>query len=203
MSDGIEVVATAATGSAAVEIVLRERPEVVLMDLGMPNMDGVEATRQIREQAPEVRVVALTGFDDDESIVAVLQAGASGYLTKDAGREAILHAVQAARLNQSVLDTSVQRRLVELARSARTTEVLHCEMLTNRECEVLHAIGSGLRDHEIARQLFISEATVKTHINNLFSKAGLTSRADAVRYALALESQSGRDEQKWTPGRDG
>lgn len=184
LADDIDVIGTASDGAEALRITLDEGPDVVLMDLGMPVMSGVDATRQIRQQQPRTQVVALTTFEDDDSVLAAMQAGAIGYLTKDAGREGILRAVQAAAQGQSVLDRDVQRRLLELATAGRPRSTARTDALTSRERDILRLIGAGLRNREIAEHLTITEATVKTHINNLFAKAGLSSRADAVRLAL-------------------
>ncbi|MQY08321.1 response regulator [Actinomadura macrotermitis] len=184
---GLEVVGAAGDGEQAVAMVAELRPEVVLMDLRMPRMDGAEATRRIRAAHPEVEVVVLTTYADDESIFAALRAGARGYLTKDAGGEEIARVVAAVRGGATQLDPAVQRRLVEAvtagehpARAARTGLP---DGLTRREAEVLTLIARGRSNHEIARELFVTEATVKTHINNLFAKAGLRDRAQAVAYA--------------------
>lgn len=180
----ITVVGTASNGQEALAAVAELTPEVVLMDLNMPVMGGAEATGRLRASNPELPVVVLTTFDDDESILAALRAGARGYLTKDADRGTIIQAVRAAHAGNAILDPAVQLRLLDLA-SRRPVEQPGVD-LTAREREVLDLIGEGLRNGEIARRLFISEATVKTHINNLFAKADLHSRADAVRLALAL-----------------
>ncbi|GAB3577847.1 response regulator transcription factor [Amycolatopsis endophytica] len=184
LADDIDVVATATNGAEAVDAVAAHAADVVLMDLHMPVMDGVEATGRIKTAAPDVQVVVLTTFDDDESILAALEAGASGYLTKEADRAKIEQAVRSAGAGQVVLAPEVQRRLLTLA-TRRARPVKPTFTLTAREEEVLTLIGEGLRNPEIARRLVISEATVKTHINNLFAKAGFHSRADAVRYALS------------------
>ncbi|GAA3556202.1 response regulator transcription factor [Amycolatopsis ultiminotia] len=185
LAEGITVVATATNGREAVAAVTEHVPDVVLMDLHMPVLDGVEATARITETVRETQVVVLTTFDDDESILAALQAGAVGYLTKEADRARIEQAVRSAGSGQTVLAPEVQRRLVALAsRQARPASATPLS-LTARETEILGLIGEGLRNPEIAERLVISEATVKTHINNLFAKAGFHSRADAVRYALS------------------
>ncbi|MGW7532303.1 response regulator [Amycolatopsis sp. NPDC054798] len=183
LAEDVNVVATATNGAEAVEAAQQHRPDVVLMDLNMPVLDGVGATGRIRETQPGTTVLVLTTFDDDESILAALQAGASGYLTKEADRTTILHAVRTAAQGQTVLSPEVQRRLLALA--AKPAPPAEPDLsLTAREQEILGLIGDGLRNPEIAAKLVISEATVKTHINNLFAKAGFHSRADAVRYAL-------------------
>ncbi|TVT46894.1 response regulator transcription factor [Amycolatopsis rhizosphaerae] len=189
----ITVVGTAQDGKEAVAAVDEHSPEVVLMDLHMPVMGGVEATALLRESRPGLPVLVLTTFEDDESVLAALRAGARGYLTKDAGRATIIQAVRSVSAGHAVLAPDVQTRLLDLATRGGAPEPREPETvasLTAREREILDLIGQGLRNGEIARRLYISEATVKTHINNLFAKAGLHSRADAVRLALSLGSAS-------------
>ncbi|GAA5169589.1 response regulator transcription factor [Amycolatopsis dongchuanensis] len=195
LADGIDVVATAADGREALEVVAAHEPDVVLMDLHMPVLDGVAATGRIKATAPGVQVVVLTTFGDDESILAALEAGASGYLTKEAERARIEQAVRDAGAGDVVLAPEVQRRLIALA-TRRARPAAEPVAFTAREREILGLIGEGLRNPEIARRLVISEATVKTHINNLFAKAGFRSRADAVRYALSTAGP-----QPWRPDR--
>ncbi|MFC8178492.1 MULTISPECIES: response regulator transcription factor [Nocardiaceae] len=180
--EDISVVATASDGEGAIAEVDRVDPDVVLMDLRMPGIGGVEATTQLHRRHPDLPVVVLTTFADDDSILGALGAGAVGYLTKDAGRHEIAAALRAAVAGQSVLDRAVQARLLAVARpAAPTTPPVE---LTPRETEVLRHIAEGLTNREIASALFVSEATVKTHINNLFAKAGLRDRAQAVHYAF-------------------
>ncbi|MFD8206823.1 response regulator [Streptomyces sp. NPDC059695] len=187
LAGDIRVVGTAANGREVLDIVAGEPVDVVLMDLRMPGMDGTEATRRLSEAHPDVAVVVLTTFADDDSIMAALAAGARGYLTKNAGREDIARAIRAAAAGQSVLDQEVRDRLLAAVtgaqRSAPTAALP--EDLTPREREVLALIGQGLPNRAIAERLFVSEATVKTHINNLFAKAGIRDRAEAVRRAIA------------------
>ncbi|OZF08888.1 DNA-binding response regulator [Rhodococcus sp. 15-1154-1] len=178
----ISVVATASDGEGAIAEVDRVDPDVVLMDLRMPGIGGVEATAQLHRRHPDLPVVVLTTFADDDSILGALGAGAVGYLTKDAGRHEIAAALRAAVAGQSVLDRAVQARLLAVARPAAPTAPP--VELTPRETEVLRHIAEGLTNREIASALFVSEATVKTHINNLFAKAGLRDRAQAVHYAF-------------------
>jgi DNA-binding NarL/FixJ family response regulator len=183
---GIEPVAAAADGEEAVALCGRHRPDVVLMDLRMPKLDGVEATRQIRAAQPDTEVVVLTTHADEGSILDALNAGARGYLTKDAGIAEISRAVHAAADHQALLDPLVQSRLVAAAgtrpRPAPAPVSLPDE-LTPREAEVLKLIAAGLSNGEIATTLVVSEATVKTHINHVFSKIGARDRAQAVHYA--------------------
>jgi DNA-binding NarL/FixJ family response regulator len=176
---GVEVVGEAADGAAAVAAAEALRPDVVLMDLRMPGVDGVEATRRIGQSAPGVRVVVLTTHADDASILKALRAGATGYLTKESGRAEIARAIEAAASGQSVLDDGVTAALL-----AAAVDVSAATDLTPREAEVLTLIARGKSNTEIAEELFVSAATVKTHINNLFAKIGVRDRAQAVRYAL-------------------
>ncbi|MFD5417353.1 response regulator [Streptomyces sp. NPDC127069] len=186
LAEGIEVVAAAANGTEVLAAVAAGPVDVVLMDLRMPVMDGIETTRRLAGEYPDVAVVVLTTFADDDSILGALGAGARGYLTKNAGRQDITRAIRAAAAGQSVLDREVQDRLLATARThAPPADRPLPEDLTPREREVLALIGEGLPNRGIAERLFISEATVKTHINNLFAKAGIRDRADAVRRAIA------------------
>jgi len=178
-------VAVAADGEVAVALCARHRPDVVLMDLRMPKLDGVEATRRIRAVQPDTEIVVLTTHADDASILDALQAGARGYLTKDAGIAEIARAVHAAADHQALLDPVVQSRLLAAASAgARPAPPPSLpDELTPREAEVLSLIARGLSNREIAAALVVSEATVKTHINHVFAKIGARDRAQAVHYA--------------------
>jgi len=178
--DDVTVVGTARDGGEAVALVAEHHPDVVLMDLRMPGRDGVQATADIHEAHPDTKVVVLTTYAEDADILAALRAGASGYLTKDADRNQIAQAVRTAAAGQSVLDPQVQRRL--LATATAPGNLLPDE-LAPREAEVLALIAEGLSNREIARRLYVSEATVKSHINRLFAKTGVRDRAQAVQYA--------------------
>jgi DNA-binding NarL/FixJ family response regulator len=181
---GISVVGQAEDGEAAVETVAATHPQVALMDLNMPRLDGVEATRRIRADHPETRVVVLTTYSDDESILSALQAGALGYLTKDATRAEIGRAVLAAAAGQAVLDPAVQQRLLSAAvRAPAAQPDQDPDELTPRESDVLRLIAAGKSNREIARALYVSEATVKTHVNRIFAKTGSRDRTQAIRYA--------------------
>jgi DNA-binding NarL/FixJ family response regulator len=183
---GVQVVGAAADGEQAVALVARYRPQVVLMDLRMPRLDGVEATRRILADYPATAVVVLTTYADDDSILAALRVGALGYLTKDAGREQIARALRAAAGGQAILDPAVQARLVAAAAhsvpDAAPARPLP-DGLTAREAEVLSLIATGRTNAQIAAALVVSPSTVKTHINNIFAKIGITGRAQAVHYA--------------------
>ena len=182
----LAVIGEAEDGEAAVEAVATKNPQVVLMDLNMPRCDGAEATRRIRASHPQTQVVVLTTYSDDESIIAALQAGALGYLTKDATRAEIGRAVLAAAAGQAVLDPAVQQRLLSAAARAPVPAgpaATSDADLTPREAEVLRLIAAGKSNREIARALFVSEATVKTHVNRIFAKTGSRDRGQAVHYA--------------------
>ncbi len=180
---GVAVVATAADGTQAVRLAGEHRPDVVLMDLRMPGLDGAAATAEIRAGLPDVQVVVLTTYADDESIFTALDAGAIGYLTKDAGREDIRRAIEAAAAGQAVLDGTVQARLVAAARTRPARPAALPDGLTEREAEVLGLIAAGSSNAEIAKRLFVTEATVKTHVNHIFAKTMSRDRAQAVAYA--------------------
>lgn len=185
---GTEVVASAADGAEAVRLVAEHAPDVVLMDLRMPRMEGVEATRLITRNDPGTGVVVLTTYSDDASVLDALRAGARGYLTKDADAQEIARALAAVRDGATSLGPAAQERLVAAAVAAepparpRAVAALP-DGLTAREGEVLALIAEGRSNAEIARRLTIGESTVKTHINNLFAKTGVRDRAQAVRYA--------------------
>jgi DNA-binding NarL/FixJ family response regulator len=188
IAEGIEPVAAAADGEAAVALAARHRPHVVLMDLRMPRLDGVEATRRIRAAQPDTEIVVLTTHADDQSILGALQAGARGYLTKDAGIAEISRAIHAAAAHQALLDPAVQASLLAAATGAGAPSAPAVRLpdeLTPREAEVLRLIARGMSNSEIAAALVVSEATVKSHINHLFAKIGARDRAQAVHYAYA------------------
>ena len=187
---GVELVGAVEDGAAAVDAVDRDPPDVVLMDLRMPTMDGIEATRLIRTRHPDVRVVALTTYADNESVVGALRAGASGYLTKDAGAEQIHQALLAAASGQMVLDSAAQAQVLDSLTPARTerrddgggASPGH-PALTSREAEIVTLVCDGLSNREIAERLFVSEATVKTHINHVLAKTGARDRAQLIAQA--------------------
>jgi DNA-binding NarL/FixJ family response regulator len=183
--DAIEVVGAVGDGLEAVERAQEARPDIVLMDLRMPGLDGAEATRRIRAALPETQVLVLTTYADDDSLFPALEAGARGYLTKDASAEEIEQAIRAVASGRTHLDPAVQQRLVAAALDARpsTGEAPLPDGLTAREAEVLKLIATGLSNAEIAAALVVSSATVKTHVNRIFAKTGARDRAQAVRYA--------------------
>ena len=181
----VEVVGTAADGEEAVARATALRPDVVLMDLRMPRCDGVQATRRLREQVPQTRIIVLTTYADDRSVLEALRAGARGYLTKDAGAEEISQALRQVVDGHAVIDPAVQHHLVDAIAVAPADPVARQlpDGLTPREAEVLALIAEGLSNAEIATRLVVSEATVKTHVNHLLAKIGARGRAQAVTYA--------------------
>jgi DNA-binding NarL/FixJ family response regulator len=195
--DGIEVVGEATNGAEAIEAVRRTRPDVVLMDIRMPEMDGLEATRRILTGASsEPRVIMLTTFDLDHYVYAALSAGASGFLLKDVTPEHLVAAVRMVRSGDALLAPAITRRLVErfAGRSAETAKI-HRDLstLTPRELEVLRLLARGLSNAELAADLHLSEATVKTHVARILAKLGLRDRVQAVvvAYETGLASPSG------------
>lgn len=181
--DGVDVVGTAGDGEEALAVVADLTPDVVLMDLRMPKMDGIAATTVIRDRHPGTHVIVLTTYSDDESISAALAAGALGYLTKDAGREDIHRALEAASRGQALLDAAVHQRIAAMASRQAVTPDKLPDALTDREIEVLSLMGRGLSNQEVASALFVSEATVKTHVNHIFAKTHSRDRAQAIAYA--------------------
>lgn len=175
---GFEVVGEAANGREAITRTRLFRPDVVLMDLRMPELDGVSATRELLAEDGDVRVLVLTTYDTDRDVIPAIEAGATGYLLKDAPREDLFRAVRAAACGESVLSPAVASRLVGRVRSPAA------EPLTEREREILSIIAEGHTNAAAARRLFISEATVKTHLGHIYAKLGVNDRAAAVAAAL-------------------
>jgi DNA-binding NarL/FixJ family response regulator len=204
---GIDVVASAANGAQAIDLVAEHRPDAILLDLHMPVLDGTEATRRLTAQYPEVAIVVLTTYLDDTSVLEALHAGARSYLTKDADHTEIASALRAASEGLSVFDSRVQATLMNAAsRGSRPAQAQAPEpsedeggampageapggplpdALTEREAEILCLIAQGLNNPEIAARLFVTTHTVKSHINRIFAKTGSRDRAAAIRYAHA------------------
>ena len=179
----IEVVGEAADGKEAVEKAERLHPDVILMDLVMPGMDGIEATRRITTRQPEIRILVLTSFAEDEKVFPALKAGALGYLLKDAGPEELVRAIRQVYCGESSLHPAIARKVLqELSRPPERPPTP--EPLTERELEVLRLIAKGKSNREIAEELVISEATVRTHVSNILGKLQLASRTQAALYAL-------------------
>ena len=198
-TDGIDVVAEATNGADAVEAVRRTRPDVVLMDIRMPEMDGLEATRRILTgRNDEPRVIILTTFDLDHYVYAALSAGASGFLLKDVTPEHLVAAVRMVRAGDALLAPAITRRLVErFARRDADSAAIHRDLatLTPRELEVLRLLAQGLTNAELAARLQLSEATVKTHVAHILAKLALRDRVQAVivAYEAGLVSPTGSD----------
>jgi DNA-binding NarL/FixJ family response regulator len=189
MADGIEVVGSAANGQEALDVVGRVRPDAILLDLRMPVLDGIEVTRQLSRRYPEVAVVVLTTYADDDSIVDALEAGARSYLTKNADRADIAQTLRSAATGLSVIDPAVRAALLKAAAARRRKppeRMFPGELpdgLTQREAEILSMIARGMTNPGIAAELYLSAHTVKTHVNRIFAKTGSADRAAAIRYA--------------------
>ncbi|RPJ67786.1 MAG: DNA-binding response regulator [Acidobacteria bacterium] len=180
---GIQVVGEAANGTEAIERAHALTPQVILMDLVMPGMDGVEATAQIIARNPDAQVLVLTSFGSDAKLFPAVRAGAVGYLLKDTSPEELVKAIRRTAAGESPLNPSVARRLLrELAHEERPGP--RAEALSQRETEVLRLLARGLGNEEIGTQLFISEATVRTHVSSILSKLGVSNRTQAALYAL-------------------
>ena len=177
----LEVVGEAADGREALEAAHRLRPDVILMDLLMPVMDGITAIEQIREQLPEIEVIALTSILEDDKVVGAIRAGAIGYLLKDTQAEEINRAIKAAAAGQVQLSPEAAVRLVRELRAPESPE-----SLTERETDVLRLLAKGFSNKEIARDLVIGEKTVKTHVSSVLSKLGVPSRTQAALYAVRI-----------------
>jgi len=180
---GLEVVGEAANGRKAIERVEQLRPDVVLMDLVMPEMDGVEATRRILARVPGTRILVLTSYGADRKLFPALDAGVLGFLLKDSTAEQLVRAIRQVSRGLSSLSPSIARRLVREVSNSGTGD-MPSEPLTERETEVLRAVAHGLSNDEIGDRLCISPATVRTHITNIFAKLKLTRRTQAVLFAL-------------------
>lgn len=184
--EDVAVVAVAEDGAAALSVVRQTRPDVVLMDIRMPHLDGLAATRRLAEEQPDTKVIVLTTFDEDDYVYEALRAGACGFLLKSSPPEQLLSAIRTVAAGDALLDPSVTRRVIEEfgRQSARTIAPgPELDLLTDRELDVLRQVARGLSNAEIAAELVIAEATVKTHVARMLAKLGLRDRVQAVVYA--------------------
>jgi DNA-binding NarL/FixJ family response regulator len=182
LQKGIEVAGEAGDGQEAIEAAARLRPDVILMDLVMPGVDGVAAMRSLRESVPDARVIVLTSFLDDDKLMPALRSGAAGYLLKNAQPQELARAVRAAHAGEALLDPVVAARLVETLAAEHDEEPI--DRLTPREREVLVLIGCGFPNKRIARELEVSEKTVKTHVGHVLAKLGVSDRTQAAVLAV-------------------
>jgi NarL family two-component system response regulator LiaR len=188
LQDGMEIAGEAGDGDEGVALAAELRPDVVLMDLVMPKLDGVEAMRALRERVPGTRVIVLTSFIDDEHLLPAMRAGAAGYLLKNVQPQELARAIRAADAGETLIDPTVAARLVEAL--AETEQDDGYERLTPREREVLALIGRGFSNKRIALELGVAEKTAKTHVSNLLGKLGLADRTQAALYASRVGRRS-------------
>jgi DNA-binding NarL/FixJ family response regulator len=179
----VEIVGTAVNGAEAVKQAAKLKPDVVLMDLKMPIVDGIEATRQITESDPAVKVMILTTFETDSDVIQALKAGASGYVLKDSSAQAIVSSVVAVMAGEKVMASAVANRVLDML-SGTTTPKEFYNGLTNREIEILKLLANGMANKQIAYRLKISEKTVRNHVSNTYEKLGIYDRSQAVLYAV-------------------
>jgi DNA-binding NarL/FixJ family response regulator len=181
----IEVLGTAQDGAEAVELVSQHQPDLVLMDLKMPGMNGIEATRQIRVKFPEIKVLVLTTYDDDEWVFDAIRAGASGYLLKDTPREKVVEAIHGTVTGKSFVDPTIAGKLLDQVSSQQTQPSnLLTDKLTERETDVLRLLAKGLTNAEIAARLYLSEGTVRNHVSAILDKLGVSDRTQAAVIAI-------------------
>jgi DNA-binding NarL/FixJ family response regulator len=186
----LDIVGEAADGEEAVRLTHELQPDVVVMDVRMPKLSGVEATRRIKAQCPDVKVLVLTAHDDDEYVFALLQAGAKGYLLKTAEIDKVVEAIRAVAAGQSMLAPAVAGKVVAQFSSGKNLpDVLNnasnqYDGLTERELGILKLVGKGLSNKQIGKEIYISDRTVQAHLSNIFSKLGVSSRTEAVMYAV-------------------
>jgi DNA-binding NarL/FixJ family response regulator len=179
----VEVVGQAVDGADAVKQAVKLKPDVVLMDIKMPNVDGIEATRQITEMSPGIKVLILTTFETDSQVIQALKAGASGYVLKDSSAAAIVSSIVAVVSGERVMASAVANRVLEMLTGTATPKEFY-DGLTNREIEILKLLANGMANKQIAFRLKISEKTVRNHVSNMYEKLGIYDRSQAVLYAV-------------------
>jgi len=185
LQEDVLVVGEAGDGQAAIEMVRQLNPDIVLMDLVMPNLDGISATRQVKSLGTEVKVIALTSFAEDDKVFPAIQAGASSYLLKDVSPDDLVEAIRAVYRGEARLHPDIARKLMEqVAQHAPPPRESHLEDLTEREREVVNLVAQGFSNQEIANELVISEKTVKTHVSNILGKLQLVDRTQLAIYAI-------------------
>lgn len=178
--EDMKVVAEASDGEEAVKLVSELKPNVVVMDIVMPRLNGIEATRKIKEIAPDTAILILTAYDDDEYVLGLLDAGAAGYLLKSARGRDLVGAIRAIRSGESVLHPKIIAKLLKRATTAPVGEHKASDLLSERESEILKLVTSGMSNKEIAEKLFLSQRTVKSHLTNIFNKLNVASRSEAI-----------------------
>jgi NarL family two-component system response regulator LiaR len=178
--EDMEVVAEAADGEEAVTLASELKPKVAVMDIVMPKLNGIEATRKIKEIAPDIAILILTAYDDDEYVLGLLDAGAAGYLLKSARGRDLVGAIRAIRSGESVLHPKIIAKLLKQATAAPVKEHRAGELLSERESEILRLVTLGMSNKEMAEKLFLSERTVKAHLTNIFNKLNVASRSEAI-----------------------
>jgi DNA-binding NarL/FixJ family response regulator len=189
----VAVVGEAASGDEAVELAHKLEPDVILMDIKMPGLNGIEATREIQRANPQIGILVLTMFEDDDSVFAAMRAGAKGYLLKDSGGEGVVHAIRAVASGEAVFGPGVAERIIGFFSAPRTAAPQRAfPELTEREEEVLSLVAQGKSNREIARQLFVSLKTVRNHVSNILLKLQVADRAQAV--IRARDAGMGHDE---------
>jgi len=183
--EDIDVVAEAGDGEEAVRLATEQDLDIVIMDIALPKLNGIEATKQIKEISPGTAILVLTAYDDDEYVFALLEAGAAGYLLKDVSTDELVEAIRAVQAGESMLHPAIARKVVNrFSQHVEEEEETPLEELTEREIEVLQLAGKGITNREIADSLSISHRTVQAHLSHIFSKLGVGSRTEAVVYAL-------------------
>jgi len=180
----MEVVGEAGDGEEAIELTVKLKPDVVVMDIRMPKLNGIEATKKIKEQLPSIAVLILSAYDNDQYIFALLEAGAAGYLLKGVRAHELIDAIRAVYAGESVLHPVIASRVIQRLVKPTVEETRAVELLSERELEILKLAAKGINNRDIAEQLFVSPRTVQVHLGNIFNKLGVASRTEAILYGL-------------------